>query len=118
MVISIGDYKAKYPTRKIVNIDNGVEFEIRVITPLDIWTEKGIDRNNPSEFIRTVVVKGIVSPPVSIEEQEGFLCINEIKMEHQNKLVDEILIFSGYKSEDGKAKDFLSADTTPSTLTE
>lgn len=116
MAINIKEYREKYPTRVVVTLEEGVDFEIRKLTPVDLWSGK-LDKENPTEFVRTVLLKGVVNPPLSETEKEGFLCLNEVTSEHQNKLMDEIISFSGFApiKPKGENTDFLSQSNTPST---
>lgn len=106
MAIDIASYKAKFPTRKVVTLEDGIDFEIKILTPLDLWGENPIDKNKPAEFIKDVVRKGVVSPKITEEGDENSLAITELTYAHQSKLAEEILAFSGYGSK--KEESFLS----------
>lgn len=108
MTITAGDYKAKFTRTANVSVSDGIEFEIRKISPIDFWDEAPKEKVPPAEFIKKVLLKGVVSPALSDGQKEGALAVQDLEFEHANKLVDEILKFSGYKTEDGKTADFLS----------
>ena len=66
-LISIDEYRAKYPSRKLVKSEDGIEFEIRKITPIDLWTETGLTKDNTGLFIKLVLEKGVVSLKLSAD---------------------------------------------------
>jgi len=109
MVISVADYNGRFVKTKTVEIEEGVEFEIRRLSPVDMW-DTDIKSLSSIEFIKKVATKGSINPPVFDGKKEGCLDIRDIAFDHINKLVNEILIFSGYVSKDGGKNDFLSQE--------
>jgi len=108
MIISAKDYKAKFYKTAIVALEDGVEFEIKRISPVDFWESNALTDKNPSNFIKTVVIKGVINPRVALEEKDDALNISHLTMPHLSRLADEILKFSGIITETGEKKDFLS----------
>ena len=105
MIISAQEYKEKFAKTKIVTLEDGVEFEIRILSPIDLW-EENIEGavKSPTAFMQKVLTKGVVSPQLSQTDEEGKLNIRSIKLAHINKLSEEILEYSGY-TEGGKKKE-------------
>ena len=114
MVISAGDYRERFVKTKMVKLEEGIEFEIRRISPLDMWTGKKTSVEEQGiEFMRVIISKGVVNPPISLEEKEGCIYIKDLIAEHLNKLTAEIMEFSGLKTE---GEGFLSQEDKPSPL--
>lgn len=112
MVISAKAYKEKFARTKVVSLGEGVDFEIRMLSPIDMWDETPQDKGKESisAFMRKVLTKGVVAPQVVLEDKEGCVNIKDLSIEHFTKLADEILVFSGYKTRSGEGTDFLSPE--------
>jgi hypothetical protein len=65
-----------------------------------------------------IILNGVVEPPISDKVEEGKIFIADIKTEHLTKLVNEIMIFSGYLNEDGTTRSFFSNAKKPLASTE
>ena len=109
MVISASDYKSKFIKTKIVSVEDGVDFEIKQISPIKFLesykTGSEVDTTNQ---IRMILTNGVSSPEVSIVKEDGKLFIEDINADHITILVNEIMKFSGYMNEDGTPKSFFS----------
>ncbi len=105
MAFNIGEYRAKYPARKEIEID-GRKFTIRRLSPLDIWTET--PKEAPPAFTRRITIAGTVDPPLSEAATDGRMGIDELEWRHVSALMTAIVEFSGM----GKT-DFLSPGATP-----
>jgi hypothetical protein len=115
MVISAQDYKAKFARTKEVDLGNGIVFEIRLLSPIDMWDDPataGKEKDaSVSSFMKKVLTKGVVSPKIVLEDEEGCVNIRDLSTEHFTKLADEVLVFSGYRTREGGQTDFLSPET-------
>jgi hypothetical protein len=117
MVISVSDYSKKFANKKIVTIEDGVDFEIKQISPIKLLeAQKAGD--NMAEQVKVILLNGVVAPAICIDKEDGKLSIEDINTEHLTKLVNEIMIFSGYMNEDGTPKGFFSNAKKPLVSTE
>lgn len=108
MAISAADYRAKFLKTKTLTFADGIEFVIRKISPVDLWESKiklGSE-DAIGDSIKLILSKGILEPKIGDGPDD--IKINDLEIDHINKLIDEIMTFSGYKTEDGKPTDFLS----------
>ena len=111
MAISVSDYKAKFAKTQIVKVEEGVEFEIKTVSPVDMWDEDPKKtKSDMGNFMRKILLRGVISPKLSDGDQEGCLNIKVLSIDHVSKLTSAILELSGY-TEGGKKKDFLSPET-------
>ena len=107
MPINATEYQKKFCKTKIVKLEEGVEFEIKNISLLDLWDDslEKVKEKKPSStanYMRKVVVAGVISPLLSFKEEEGKLNVSHLQLNHLNKLVEEITELSGFN------RDFLS----------
>lgn len=115
MVISASDYKNKFSSTKIVSVEEGIDFEIKQISPI-----KFLELNRPNQeinmadHVKTIILNGVKSPEISDKVEEGKIFIGDIKSEHLTKLVTEIMVFSDYLNADGSQKSFFSDAKKPS----
>ena len=111
MPINVSEYKNRFVKTKVVKLEEGVDFEVRRVSPLDMWDETPDPKKktNVGDFMKRILLKGVVSPVLSDGEAEGCLNIKDLTMEHITTLSEAITDFSGY-TEGGKKKDFLSQD--------
>lgn len=116
MAISAADYNGRFVRTKTVEVEEGVEFEIRRISPFDMWDSR-IDqsrKDSANEFIRIIIVKGTVNPKISDGKAEGAIDLHDLSQAHMDKLAKAILEFSGYIDKEGQAKaDPLSQGAKP-----
>jgi len=114
MGMTAQEYKDKFCKTKIVSMEDGAEFEIRKLSPIDMWDEAPTTggKADPSSFMKKVLLNGVVNPPVSIEggDKDGCINIKDLSLDHFTKLANEILIFSGYRKREEKDKGFLSPE--------
>ena len=118
MVISVAEYKGRFVKTKTVILEEGVEFEIRRVSPIDMWDDTSDIKKeqSPMLMMKKTVIKGTVNPPISEDGKDGKLKINDLSIEHLMKLSTEITDFSGY-TDKGEVKSFLSRNEKESTLT-
>jgi hypothetical protein len=108
MVITADEYKNKFVKTKTVNVDEGIDFEIKQISPIDFLEQGKNGLISPDEQVKMLLLKGVVLPKLSDKDEEGKINIRDIKTEHLSKLTKAILIYSDLQTEDGKPKDFFS----------
>ena len=107
MAITASEYQGRFVKTKNVSLEEGVEFEIRRLSPIDMW-DGDIKNQSTADFIKKVATKATVNPQISDGKAEGCIDIRDLTTDHLNTLVSEILIFSGYRTKDGAQTDFLS----------
>lgn len=110
MPISVNEYKAKFTTTKMVQLEEGVEFEIKRVSPVDMWDNRPASQIPQDEMLKKILLKGVVNPPLSVEPKEGTLPISELEFGHVIRLATEIMVFSKIKDEKGNTPDFLSQE--------
>lgn len=118
MTISVAEYKDRFVKTKIVQVDEGIEFEIKQISPLKFMEINKGSEPNTGEQVRMILLNGVVKPELSDKVEDGKLFIADIKAEHLTKLVNAIMIFSDYMNEDGTPKSFFSNAKKESASTE
>lgn len=105
-VISPLEYQNKFSGTKIITLDDGLEFEIRKLTPLDLL-EGGIKPDDQAAFLKKILVRGVVNPLLSDGDKENCLNVKSIIDPHFTRLVNEIMVFSNINGQGGN-KSFLS----------
>ena len=112
MSTGIADYKGRFVKTKEVVVEDGAVFEIRRISPLDMWEKASTStqKAEPAKIMEVLITKGVISPKITLDGQGDTLPINDVPFEHLNKLVEEILKFSGIPDKNSEGTDFLSQE--------
>jgi len=118
MVITADEYKKKFKQTKMVEVDDGIEFEIRQISPIDLLELQKKGDIAIDDTVKVILLKGVVMPRLSMTDEEGAVNLKDIKTEHLVKLTRAIMIYSGLQDEEGNMKDFFSNAKKPSVSTE